>query len=150
MSVRVRAKPWGLPRAGAASKLHSSVLQQSTGRVSPMPSTSEGTHLLAQDLVTVTSPRKGYTVGMGTSVRLARRSWPHTWCRTRCGVPPQSQSPHDPGPPSHQHRLSACYVPGPLVTCTGVPPWGARVGQGRQLYPGDCSPPSACGPVSRE
>lgn len=62
--MRGRARLQGLPRAGAPSTLHRSALQQDTGRVRPMPSTSEGTHLLAQDLVTVESPRKGYTAGM--------------------------------------------------------------------------------------
>lgn len=60
-SAKARLRPPS--RAGAPSTLHRSVLQQDTGRVWPMPSTSEGTHLMAQDLVTVESPRKGYTVG---------------------------------------------------------------------------------------
>ena len=62
-SARARSRPPGLPRLGAPSTLHRSELQQDTGRVCPMPSTSEGSHLLAQDLVTVESPRKGKTVG---------------------------------------------------------------------------------------
>lgn len=63
ISDRARTRPPGPPRLGAPSTLHRSELQQDTGRVSPMPSTSEGSHLLAQDLVTVESPRKGNTVG---------------------------------------------------------------------------------------
>lgn len=63
INARARTGPPGLPRLGAPSTLHRSELQQDTGRVSPMPSTSEGSHLLAQDLVTVESPRKGNTVG---------------------------------------------------------------------------------------
>lgn len=62
-SIRGSPRPGGLRRVGAASTLHRSVLQQDTGRVCPMPSTSDGWHLVAHDLVTVESPRKGYTVG---------------------------------------------------------------------------------------
>lgn len=75
-STRAQARVWGPPKATAASTLHSSVLQQDTGRVWPMPSTSEGSHVLAQDLVTVESPRKGYTAGGG-------RDPPQAWLQPR-------------------------------------------------------------------
>lgn len=97
----MRTPQWRLFRAGAPSTLHSSVLQQDTGRVWPMPSTSEGSHLLAQDLVTVESPWKGYTVGCGKSqpsgLVTASKPWslpvpPHAGLTlgspTRVSVPP--------------------------------------------------------------
>lgn len=104
--MRVRARPQGLSRAGAPSTLHSSVLQHDTGRVRPMPSTSEGTHLLAQDLVTVASPRKGYTVDM----KHQREDGPHAACRTPCGVIPSvTQLPVLPPTPAEP---TMCQGPG--------------------------------------
>ena len=106
ISRRVPARLRGLPRVGAPSTLHRSVLQQDTGRVQPMPSTSEGTHLLAQDLVTVESPRKGYTGGMGAPVS---------------GRPPEPQPSLL---PQHPLCLNPSFLPPPLhqgrvVTCSG-------------------------------
>lgn len=86
ISARARIRPPGLPRLGAPSTLHRSELQQDTGRVCPMPSTSEGSHLLAQDLVTVESPRKGNTVGC-TNCQLEGHSF-------------TASVPHAQGPPT--------------------------------------------------
>lgn len=74
---------------GAPSTLHRSELQQDTGRVSPMPSTSEGSHLLAQDLVTVESPKKGNTVGW-------KKCQPEGSCPKPRGHPLRGHLPHWP------------------------------------------------------
>lgn len=58
--MRVRARPQGRCLVHAAQL---SVAPRH-GCVRPMPFMSEGTHVLVQDLVTMVSPKKGYTVDM--------------------------------------------------------------------------------------
>lgn len=80
---------------GAPSTLHRSVSQQNTGHVWPKLSTSQGTHSLVQDMVTVASPRKEYTVVMGHQrqagqvVLASRMAQDPLWGPMPVSVPPQ-------------------------------------------------------------
>ena len=89
------------------------MLQQDTGRVQPMPSTSEGTHLLAQDLVTAEPPRKGDAGGTGALAS----GWPMT--------PPSTASKPQPGcllqhPLWDHHPRLSPSVTQPLLLSTTI------------------------------